>query len=262
METKSITVFKDTGDEEIAVMLRPLNGHPKVHGLKLAEYLVSYAEAHEAAIDMTDLAAGVVGEFKRRVRKIYLVAPHTEHEDVSYVYVLKERDGKLMIEVRDNEKKKVMFNGNAHEMIRWAEALATDSAALAPEFISAIEKLAPSPTASERLCMLLNNLRLKGHLMSIPGHRRTGRELGLLVAIGSKDEIHARIEEAIRELERADGKRLRTVVFLSRDWLSDAEWKSYEGSFSSVNKLFLISGHGGPRDLRQKEVSVPSTKTE
>ncbi|MGD0235728.1 MAG: hypothetical protein ABSC55_14480 [Syntrophorhabdales bacterium] len=256
MEEKgSVTVFKDDRDEEIAVMLCHYDGHPAAYGHRLAEYLEWYAawhEGHDAPLDMNEVAAGVVGKFKRDLDDVSLVAPHAEHEDLSYDYVVRQKGDQLIIDVRDKMKREVIFKGTTNEMLRWAEVLVIDPVALALELLYALGKLAPYQLTGEVMCRLIAKYsRLEDYFALIPGPSWHGKEEGLLVAIGREDDIHARIEAAEKEVLRPTGKNITTVIFWAAKWLWPREWSAYEGAFNLVRRIILKRIDSDPQDLRQ-----------
>jgi hypothetical protein len=184
---KSLTVFKDTRDEEIAVMFRPRNGHPAVHGHELAQYLYYYTTSckmFHAALNIGRLAAGAVGHFSKDQSDVCLLAPHTKHEPVSYTYVVRQQEEKLIVEVRDNARRKAIFKGNEGQMLIWAMGLVTYPAAIA-ECLSVLGKFDLSPETGKSVCDLLNRyLGLEDFFVMLPDYKRTGREQALLVESG------------------------------------------------------------------------------
>ena len=251
---KSLTVFKDEKDEDIAVMFHPLNGHPAVHGHELAQYLYYYTTSckmFHAALNIGRLAAGAVGHFAKD--QACLLAPHTKHEPVSFTYVVRQKEGKLIVEVRDNEQRRVIYKGDEGQMLIWAMGLVTYPAAIT-ECLNVLGKFDPSPETGKSVCNLLNRyLGLEDFFVMLPDYKRTGKEQALLVVISDEDDAEARIGEAQMELEWPAGKNIKTIIFWVTHWVSRIAWLEHVhlNSFTSVDRLILKPDGEDAIDLRK-----------
>lgn len=124
MSTRSLTVFKDGENQDIAVMYRQCDGYPEGHGKELADFLKNKKIVN--GINSNDdenmifngagcLAAQVVSHFKDGVGGIYLYPPTTKDCGQSYTYFVSGKIGEEpSIEVGD-------FKGKASEFQKWLD---------------------------------------------------------------------------------------------------------------------------------------------
>ena len=105
MSTRCLTVFKNSGGKEIAVLYRHMDGYPEGHGKELRKFLkgkpitngIRYGEK-EGFNGMECLTASVVSHFKEGIGQFYLYPAGTRDIGEEYIYTVIGKYG-------DNEAK-------------------------------------------------------------------------------------------------------------------------------------------------------------
>ncbi len=101
MGTRSLTVFEDQDNKEIAVMYRQFDGYPDGHGQALADYLrgkrlvngFQEQDRDKAFNGMPCLAASVVAHFKEGIGNFYLYPAGTRGCGEDYIYTISAAPG-------------------------------------------------------------------------------------------------------------------------------------------------------------------------
>jgi len=100
MGTRSLTVFLDSDNTEIAVMYRQMDGYPSGHGQELADFLAGMVMVNGLSSDSDKvangcgcLAAQVVAEFKDEPGDIYLYPGDTRNMGEDYIYFVTGKYG-------------------------------------------------------------------------------------------------------------------------------------------------------------------------
>lgn len=128
MGTRSLTVFTDETQGELAVMYRQFDGNPSGHGKELCEFLSNMTivngysggmAAGTHANGMGCLAAQVVAHFKNKagLGGIYLYPAGTRDVDEEYIYFVSNSNGRPWVQVLDAGNT-VLYGGTALEVLR------------------------------------------------------------------------------------------------------------------------------------------------
>ena len=134
MGTRSLTVFEESGGQEIVVMYRQYDGYPSGYGLDLAGFLegsivvnrISRSE-HVVHNGVGCLAASVVAHFKEGSGGVYLHAAGTRDCGEEYTYFVTGQVGSeptiKVIENHYQRSDEILFTGTASEVKQWIESL-------------------------------------------------------------------------------------------------------------------------------------------
>jgi hypothetical protein len=128
MGTRSLTVFIDESDKEIAVMYRHYDGYPDCHGVELADFLKNKIAANGISTDndkifngMGCLAASVVAHFKNTIGGIYLYGKGSRDLGEKYIYKISfsEINKEPMLEVLDVYDDITIYYGVVSDYSKW-----------------------------------------------------------------------------------------------------------------------------------------------
>lgn len=127
MGTRSLTIVQDeSGNEEIAVLYRQMDGYIEGHGLDLAKFLVGFEvvnglgmrDNRKIANGMGCLFAQIIAHFKTEPGGFYLYPAGTRDCSEEYIYFVSlDEDKSLMIQCFDVYDEKTIFIGSPQELI-------------------------------------------------------------------------------------------------------------------------------------------------
>lgn len=109
MGTRCLTTVID-GNREILVLYRQFDGYPTGHGAELLEWARGMpivnglpGDDKRCANGMGCFAAQLVAHFKTKPGGFYIYAPETREIDEEFIYHLREKDGRLWLDVQEGE---------------------------------------------------------------------------------------------------------------------------------------------------------------
>ena len=129
MGTRSLTVFVDEDNEEIAVLYRQFDGYPDGQGYDLTKFLKDrilvngYTKTDEEKKNfngMACLAAWFIGSVKTETGNFYLHKAGTRNCGEEFIYTVSGKTGQeAWIVCYDVYDKKILYQGTASNMYRW-----------------------------------------------------------------------------------------------------------------------------------------------
>lgn len=100
MGTRSLTIFTDSDNVEIAVLYRQYDGYPEGHGAELNEFLqdmlvvngFGMENTRKLANGMNCLVAQCIAHFKKEIGNFYLYPAGTRDMGEEFIYHVKLND--------------------------------------------------------------------------------------------------------------------------------------------------------------------------